>query len=440
MAVYPQCEDLQVDARALHIPKNAKLGQGGFGVVARAVEDHEPFREFALKLTLDPSDFINLVEVDVSSRPASIFSVPTLVWTKASVQGDPIPIGEGKFADVGSGTLKQVMPLAVGDLADAVRQAFSNRDIFTETPENRVYTDEQALEFLRAVAESGVGLRALHNRHVAHCDIKPENILLLGRSRHGCLADFGCATRARSPENICGSRLWQPPELAPGSSVAFFADAGDWWAFAATLVWVLQMAVYGFSTIDDLLTLTQTLSGNSLLDALRVPELIQFASLLLPEEAAKGVSILITKGLSLIPSERVDLGSDPDVLSYLIWGVKIGTVVQKALKEEGAYWMCQQLPSRPITDQNVAREKLILSLTERLRPYIPEEEVLEGLRDDELDQQAVMLAMERATFLADAYINSDWLDYDEKIVNDIVRLGGKIDIDGFFDIPFSSGI
>merc|ERR1719517_399694 len=65
------------------------------------------------------------------------------------------------------------------------------------------------------------GLAFIHGRGIVHCDIKPQNLLLDGRSQTLKLCDFGTAKRMVFGEinrpYVC-SRYYRAPELILGST------------------------------------------------------------------------------------------------------------------------------------------------------------------------------------------------------------------------------
>jgi serine/threonine protein kinase len=90
----------------------------------------------------------------------------------------------------------------------------------------------------------------MHTHDYAHCDIKPENLLVKRQSRTIALADFGHATRihaagywytgpATSRALTHGTEAYQAPEMWQGTYNNAMSDKADVWACAATAVFAL---------------------------------------------------------------------------------------------------------------------------------------------------------------------------------------------------------
>jgi serine/threonine-protein kinase len=92
-----------------------------------------------------------------------------------------------------------VMPIGRGSLAERIRRPFPLR---------------KALGYAHQLL---LALGYMHRRHVLHCDIKPENLILLHDGTLA-LADFGIARRGRRTVNGDGSgtRGYMAPEQARG--------------------------------------------------------------------------------------------------------------------------------------------------------------------------------------------------------------------------------
>merc|ERR1711957_103700 len=75
------------------------------------------------------------------------------------------------------------------------------------------------------------GLALMHGRGMLHCDIKPQNLLLDGRSHTLKICDFGTARRMVYGEKnrpyVC-SRYYRAPELIVGNET--FTTSVDLWS------------------------------------------------------------------------------------------------------------------------------------------------------------------------------------------------------------------
>jgi serine/threonine protein kinase len=124
-------------------------------------------------------------------------------------------------------------------------------------------------EVLRAVSHAARATHALHEAGIAHCDIKPANVLL--REDGGCLADLGLAQVLNPGQTVSGmadtsSIEFVDPALMLGGAPG---RATDIWSLAATLHRVLTGAgLYGvLDDSDPLLALRTVLSGEPVVSA-----------------------------------------------------------------------------------------------------------------------------------------------------------------------------
>ncbi|MCP9264251.1 Immunoglobulin I-set domain protein [Dirofilaria immitis] len=106
-------------------------------------------------------------------------------------------------------------------------------------------------------------LKCMHDRKIAHLDIRPEVILL--QDDHLRLADFGQSrrlVRGKVTANIMGSPEFISPEIAAGIPVTL---ASDLWS-VGTLTYVLLSGISPFLGDNDTETVRNVMLGNYALD------------------------------------------------------------------------------------------------------------------------------------------------------------------------------
>merc|ERR1739848_667364 len=102
-------------------------------------------------------------------------------------------------------------------------------DLFNRIGSRNAYTESDARDLCRKMLES---LRYCHENSVAHCDMKPKNLLLVSGDDDVCikLADFGFATRVYAPESLtkqCGTPFFVAPEILMRSP---YDQKSDMWS------------------------------------------------------------------------------------------------------------------------------------------------------------------------------------------------------------------
>jgi calcium/calmodulin-dependent protein kinase I len=88
-----------------------------------------------------------------------------------------------------------------------IMELMSGGDLFDRIGSKKCYTENDARKLCRTLLES---LRFCHDNSVAHCDMKPKNLLLVSDDDdvQMKLADFGFATRVYEPKSLtkqCGT-------------------------------------------------------------------------------------------------------------------------------------------------------------------------------------------------------------------------------------------
>eukprot|EP00581_Thalassiosira_minuscula_P010305 CAMPEP_0183710006 /NCGR_PEP_ID=MMETSP0737-20130205/5899_1 /TAXON_ID=385413 /ORGANISM="Thalassiosira miniscula, Strain CCMP1093" /LENGTH=794 /DNA_ID=CAMNT_0025938227 /DNA_START=292 /DNA_END=2676 /DNA_ORIENTATION=+ len=96
-----------------------------------------------------------------------------------------------------------------------IMELMSGGDLFDRIGKRKSYTENDARDLCRKMLES---LRYCHENSVAHCDMKPKNLLLMSDDDdvQMKLADFGFATRVYEPSSLtkqCGTPFFVAPEV-----------------------------------------------------------------------------------------------------------------------------------------------------------------------------------------------------------------------------------
>lgn len=191
-----------------------KIGEGGMGVVYRAVDTADPRRrEVAVKvlrphIAYDPDARTRLArEVDTLERVHH----PNVA---AVITADPH--GERPYI-----ATEYVPGVPLDKLV---------------TERGPLGPDGMA-DLGRSLADA---IRAIHAAGVVHRDLKPSNVLMVGR--RPVLIDFGIAhiaddARLTSTGLVMGTPGYLSPELVEGAPVS---TSTDWWGWAATLAYAAQ--------------------------------------------------------------------------------------------------------------------------------------------------------------------------------------------------------
>jgi len=110
-----------------------------------------------------------------------------------------------------------------------VMELMTGGDLFDRIGKRNAYTEKDAQDLCRKMLES---LRYCHENSVAHCDLKPKNLLLMSEEDDVSikLADFGFATRVYTPESLtkqCGTPFFVAPEILMRSP---YDQKSDMWS------------------------------------------------------------------------------------------------------------------------------------------------------------------------------------------------------------------
>lgn len=135
------------------------------------------------------------------------------------------------------------------------------------------------------------GVEYLHNRGIAHCDIKPENILL-DNNMIPKLCDFGFSKRSiiSSNELISGTIRFSSPELLDNGVVNFLK--ADIWALGITY-YFLSLLDFPFNARNNDIAIYQIKNGCLSIDQSdKLQKLVGRCIKMIPEERASINEIL----------------------------------------------------------------------------------------------------------------------------------------------------
>ena len=250
-----------------------KLGEGGMGVVYRAL-DRERGVQVALKTLrgATPDSILrfktefralrdirhpNLVELGELFEPSDgsgawfftmelVRGVPLLVWVRGLADGSAPPSTDSEIERLGD----EVATVVTEDSATLAGE--SEREPL-QRPGARA--DETRLR--RALAGLASGLAALHAAGKVHRDVKPSNVMVDDTGR-AVLLDFGVVAELRAgaldDKLIIGTVSYMAPEQARGDTVG---AAADWYALGVVLFQALTGRLPLAATSEALLVLKQ---------------------------------------------------------------------------------------------------------------------------------------------------------------------------------------
>jgi len=110
-----------------------------------------------------------------------------------------------------------------------VMELMSGGDLFDRIGRRKSYTEKDARDLCRKMLEC---LSYCHENHIAHCDMKPNNLLLTSDDDDVTvkLGDFGFATRVYEPASLtkqCGTPFFVAPEILMRSP---YDQQSDMWS------------------------------------------------------------------------------------------------------------------------------------------------------------------------------------------------------------------
>lgn len=197
-----------------------KLGEGTYGSVYK-LEMKNPLESFVIKVSLQQNDLLSYPFAEINTLSTfRCYEILHLIEINSNLMCAPAPMGH----------LGLVLPFASTSLVDDIR----------------FWTNLEIRWFIEFLIDILVGLSGLHSQHIAHLDIKPDNILvdILQTKRHYRLADFGlsrifsASNEFRKARHLFGSMPWIPPEgVAPRQT---FSLKSDIWSLGATIIQILS--------------------------------------------------------------------------------------------------------------------------------------------------------------------------------------------------------
>jgi len=99
-----------------------------------------------------------------------------------------------------------------------VMEMCSGGELFDRIKEKGTYSEHDAAEALRQIFE---GIEYMHEKKVAHCDLKPDNFLYSSHDKHSRvkIIDFGMSKFVRDRQHfrsLCGTPYYMAPEVIMG--------------------------------------------------------------------------------------------------------------------------------------------------------------------------------------------------------------------------------
>jgi serine/threonine protein kinase len=136
--------------------------------------------------------------------------------------------------------------LRQGDLLLLITEHCNNGDLLSWIVDGRL---NDKLTIKRIFYEVSLAIQYLHRQGIAHCDIKPENVII-DSSGTVKLIDFGCATQCTfaGDNTKNGTLLYAAPELLQRGK--YQTQKVDIWALAI-LLYVMVTGKFPFNQNDD---------------------------------------------------------------------------------------------------------------------------------------------------------------------------------------------
>ncbi|XP_075463782.1 death-associated protein kinase 2-like isoform X1 [Ascaphus truei] len=134
-------------------------------------------------------------------------------------------------------------------------------ELFDFIAEKEAVSEAEAIEFLEQILK---GAAYMHARHIAHFDLKPENIMLLEKDVPNPkikIIDFGLAQKMEDGavfKSLCGTPQYIGPEVINYEQLS---SATDMWSIGV-ITYILLSGMSPFQGETDAETLTNVVSGN----------------------------------------------------------------------------------------------------------------------------------------------------------------------------------
>ncbi|XP_029436244.1 death-associated protein kinase 2-like isoform X1 [Rhinatrema bivittatum] len=142
-----------------------------------------------------------------------------------------------------------------------VLELISGGELFDFIAEKEALSEAEAIEFLEQILE---GVAYMHACHIAHFDLKPENIMLLEKNMPRPkikIIDFGLAQKIEDGvtfKSLCGTPQYIGPEVINYEPLS---SATDMWSIGV-ITYILLSGMSPFQGETDSETLTNVVSGN----------------------------------------------------------------------------------------------------------------------------------------------------------------------------------
>eukprot|EP00928_Gymnodinium_smaydae_P080924 TRINITY_DN64524_c0_g1_i1.p1 TRINITY_DN64524_c0_g1~~TRINITY_DN64524_c0_g1_i1.p1 ORF type:complete len:370 (+),score=46.98 TRINITY_DN64524_c0_g1_i1:65-1174(+) len=195
------------------------LGKGSFGVVyqAQVIETGDIVAIKSVRVNV--RDYEVQILKELNGHPNIVFLHGAFLSAPASGQGQQGSEG----AQLGEQGSVATLNLVLEFLSDTLHRVIKHYNQMSQLMD-QYYVALYAYQLMRALA-------FIHGKGILHCDVKPQNLLLEGRTHALKLCDFGTARRVATSQHgksyVC-SRYYRAPELVLGS--VSYTTAVDLWS------------------------------------------------------------------------------------------------------------------------------------------------------------------------------------------------------------------